>query len=82
MGVSFDCPHCVATKIPPEDPKFFTIFVPFSNPLDGGTPFSGYRSLWQRTGENLESLTLAPSVDASKTHPGGWHGHVRDGRIE
>ncbi len=32
---------------------------------------------WQRTGETFETLTLAPSVDASPA--GHWHGHVQEG---
>jgi hypothetical protein len=35
--------------------------------------------LWQRTGSTLASLTLAPSVDASRA--GHWHGFVIDGGI-
>jgi len=36
-------------------------------------------TLWQRTGETFETLTLSPSVDASKS--GHWHGHVTNGEI-
>ena len=80
MGISFDCPHCVAAKVPVD--AIFTIFVPFSNPLDGKPAFKDHRVLWQRTGDTFETLTLAPSVDASRTHPGGWHGHVQGGELK
>lgn len=35
--------------------------------------------LWQRTGDTFETMTLQPSVDASKS--GHWHGHITDGLI-
>lgn len=65
--------------------------VGFQNALDNGTPFGPDsrpdgvpipRPLWHRTGDTFDTLTLAPSIDASKTHEGGWHGHVRNGLIE
>ncbi len=34
---------------------------------------------WQRTGETFDDLTLAPSVDASKS--GHWHGHITNGNM-
>jgi hypothetical protein len=36
--------------------------------------------LWRREGDTFETLTLIPSVDASKS--GHWHGFVRNGGIE
>lgn len=35
--------------------------------------------LWTRSGEDLEHLTISPSVDASPA--GCWHGFVRGGMI-
>jgi len=35
--------------------------------------------MWQRTGDTFDTMTLSPSVDASKS--GHWHGCVRDGQI-
>lgn len=36
--------------------------------------------LWTRSGETFETLTLAPSVDASRA--GCWHGFVQNGAIQ
>ncbi len=33
--------------------------------------------LWQRTGDDFESMTLTPSIDASNS--GHWHGHITAG---
>lgn len=35
--------------------------------------------LWTRTGDTFETLTLSPSVDASRS--GCWHGFVQGGEI-
>lgn len=35
---------------------------------------------WKRSNKLLESISVAPSLDASKA--GHWHGHIRDGAIE
>lgn len=35
--------------------------------------------LWKRTGEDFETLTIEPSVDASAS--GHWHGFVRNGIV-
>ena len=40
---------------------------------------AGVLLLWKRTGENFETLTLTPSVDASAE--GHWHGFITNGNI-
>lgn len=35
--------------------------------------------IWRRTGDTFQTLTLSPSVDASRS--GHWHGHVTAGEI-
>lgn len=71
VGVLLDCP-CGACGI--------HLFVPFSNPLDGG-PQHGAQG-WQRTGETFDTLTLTPSILRSKEKGGcGWHGYIRDGSV-
>jgi hypothetical protein len=69
MGIEFDCPIC-GDKHP--------CFVPFENPLDGGSPI-GYSHHWKRVGNTFENLTLTPSIlrmDGCK-----WHGFVTKGEI-
>lgn len=36
-------------------------------------------TLWQRSGDTFETLTLTPSVDASKF--GHWHGFITNGEM-
>jgi hypothetical protein len=36
-------------------------------------------TLWQRTGDTFETITLSPSLDA--TRAGHWHGFVTNGQI-
>jgi hypothetical protein len=37
-------------------------------------------TLWQRTGDTFENMTLDPSVDASQS--GHWHGNLVNGEIK
>lgn len=36
--------------------------------------------LWQRTGDDFETMTLTPSIDASNS--GHWHGFITGGQIQ
>lgn len=69
MAVSFECPHCRECRLA----------VWFANPIDGLPPTDDATKLWQRTGETFETLTLTPSIDASKD--GHWHGFITGGDI-
>lgn len=68
QGIQFHCP-CDAGH---------DLLLWFANPLDAEvvpihvTPMAR----WQRIGDSLDSLTLAPSVNAYC-----WHGFVKDGLI-
>lgn len=73
MGVIFDCPHCDGA---------IKVGGYFANPIDGGPPAppgEEPRPRWRRTGETFETLTLTPSIDASKG--GHWHGFVTNGQV-
>lgn len=74
VGVQFDCP-CGKCGMP--------CFVPFRQPLDGGPPLWGEdRSLWNRSGDTFDTLTLTPSILRSPDKGGcGWHGFVTNGEI-
>lgn len=82
IGVKFLCPTCPQVEGAP------TLAVLFANPPDGGPAHPNDPSIvgnndgkrWQRTGDALETMTLAPSVDCSKC--GHWHGFVRNGATE
>lgn len=76
VGLSFRCP-CGAHD------EYDRVFVAFTNPIDGGAPAAAANQpTWHRTGETIETMTLAPSIQ--RTTPGGcrWHGFVRNGHAE
>lgn len=91
LGVVFDCPLCVKAGLPRQ--RSASLAIAFDKPLDGGEPEKGWtdrkgvyhpKLLWNRVGETLETLTLAPSIDASShthDHGAGWHGHVTVGQV-
>lgn len=71
LGLTCDCP-C-------GERACAQLAVAFANPLDGGPPddWHGRKTLWQRTGEDFETLTLAPSLHL----PGHWHGYIQNGMV-
>lgn len=93
MGMGFTCPHCYllfkAGKI--AWPQRLVVW--FANPIDGGPPqppepipegppeavkaAQMRNNRWQRTGEDLATISLSPSVDCE----GHWHGFVTNGEI-
>lgn len=82
LGIVFDCPKCAAAGTLATCTLWGRIHVPFANPLDG-TP-ALYPNGWQRTGENFESLTLAPSINAFEPRDdrvSHWHGFVTNGQV-
>lgn len=76
VGLSFDCPcpQCSARRGKEGEAVDFylRVFVPFSNPLDGGPPIDPKG--WHRVGETFDSLQLSPSIlDMMRCK---WHGFV------
>lgn len=75
VGVSFDCPHCGKQRLSAR----------FRQPIDPqgllqGTTWQAPSIAWDRTGEDFETLTLAPSIDfAARGH---WHGHITNGEVQ
>jgi len=75
FGLTFLCPHCLTQRLgvefdPPIDPD---------NLLGKGMLWPSERKVWQREGDTFETLTLTPSIDASKL--GHWHGWIKNGEI-
>jgi len=64
-GVAFDCPCGCDSRC----------HINFDTALDG-KPFDGGRG-WKRTGDNIETLTLQPSI--KRMDGCGWHGWIRNG---
>lgn len=77
-GVSFDCPHCRTQRLaikfsPPIDPN--GLWTKITQPTYVG------ENVWKRAGgDTFETLTISPSVDASKFN-GHWHGFITNGDI-
>ena len=69
IGVSFLCPQCLSKRLTAH----------FSNPLDPGPP-AKTEELWQRTGDNFESLTLIPLIDRAPSHK-HWQGPILKGEV-
>lgn len=84
IGVSFlcPCPEHTAQRTGDDDHDFsLRVFVPFTNPLDGGAP-PDPRTTWDREGDTFETLTLRPSILRSRDRGGcGWHGFVTSGEV-
>lgn len=67
QGIRFLCPAC----------RVGCCGANFDAPLDGGPPLP--TPTWSRTGDTFETLTLAPSIDASAA--GHWHGFITNGEV-
>ena len=93
LGVTFLCPHCLGVRLgiafanPPDGglpsaivtndgmPKSIRDHVHVARTFDVPPGF-----LWHRTGDDFATMSLTPSVDASKS--GHWHGSVTNGAIQ
>lgn len=72
LGVILTCP-CGTCDV--------ELYVPFTNPLDGGPPYEGHPT-WARSGETFDTLSLTPSILRNKAKGGcGWHGYITNGEI-
>lgn len=76
VGLSFECPHCRSCRLA------VLFHHAGRDALDDSyihahSPSTDH--IWGITGDNFESLSLSPSVDASKS--GHWHGFVTNGEI-
>ena len=69
VAVSFDCPCGCDTRC----------VIEFNNPLDGQGPHDNSRDLWDRTGDNFDTLTLTPSIQ--RMSGCRWHGFVTNGEV-
>lgn len=74
QGIIFDCPNNIGEESS-------RIMIPFKQPLDGGAPFVDRTVLWDRTGEDFETLTLAPSIQFTMPNVTAWHGFIKNGEI-
>lgn len=76
-GMTFDCPHCRATRLS----------VPFHHAgheavedaaIRAHGPMANTNYIWTLSGQNdFNTLTLTPSIDASAS--GHWHGFITNG---
>jgi Family of unknown function (DUF6527) len=84
IGFSFFCPHCLTTVL-------FVAIVPstYTNqcrilsrmyPDNEGDIITARENFaWQFNGYSFFSMTINPSIDASRA--GHWHGWIKDGEI-
>lgn len=78
IGLSFLCPHC-------HEQRLAILFDPPVNPtrvdvVYNAQAYAGDRYVWQRSGDTFDTLTLTPSIDASKF--GHWHGRITAGEVK
>lgn len=85
VGITFDCPCCVGTD------RAMRLAVHVSPPWDplhqvdawlqgnASLLYPNDRKVWGRAGDDWDSLTLTPSIDASQH--GHWHGFITNGEI-
>jgi hypothetical protein len=82
FGLTFLCPHCRTQRLgvefdPPIDPA--GLIAKF------GIQFPQANRVWKREGDTFETLTLSPSIDASRAatieFDGHWHGHITAGNV-
>lgn len=86
IGVIFDCP---VDDGPGPHREGHRVAVLFANPPDDGAPHPADPDMigdnagkrWTREGESLETLTLSPSIDCTRSDAHCWHGHVRGGMV-
>ena len=74
-ALSFLCPHC-------KEIRLVIRFKPYMDPDNWGeslVEIDPKYHVWTRTGENFETLTLSPSIDASADKH--WHGFITNGNI-
>lgn len=79
VGLTFDCPHCQKTRLAVAfhhharaalEDQYILAHSPSTQHI-WDTPLPG---------ETFETLTLRPSIDASRT--GHWHGFITDGEAK
>lgn len=78
-GISFLCPCCrtqrIAVGFAPtfDDAALVRTGVPWPHPQVKGP-------IWTRSGETFETISLFPSLDASRH--GHWHGFIEKGEVK
>lgn len=87
-GISFLCPHCLkrrlgvqfANSIGGEEKPPMTQKEKMKHIHELRTFDIGMSTVWQRTGDTFENLTLFPSIDCSNS--GHWHGWITNGEVK
>lgn len=68
VGIIFDCPCGCSIKC----------YVGLTNPLDG-KPYINQRPLWNREGEDFNTISLKPSI--RRLTGCKWHGFITNGEV-
>lgn len=87
LGITFLCPHCQVVRLgiafsnPPDGAQAHSLETTslMWHVHQARTFDVPPGCLWHRTGDDFETMSVTPSVDASKS--GHWHGHIANGEI-
>lgn len=76
VGITFNCPCCNGKT------RLGILFIEEidRDKLPNDTHWSIKGIKWHREGETFETISLTPSIDASKW--GHWHGHITNGQVQ
>lgn len=72
MGVSFDCPVCMPRH---------KLSVMFDNPVDGLPKTQEASFWWHRVGDDFNTISLSPSIDATVNTNCKFHASVINGEF-
>jgi hypothetical protein len=83
-GITFDCPCCAGTDrairlAVQVNPPFDPLHQIDEWQIDPAALYVKDRTIWSRSGDTWETMTLTPSIDASQH--GHWHGFITNGEI-
>jgi hypothetical protein len=76
VGLTFECPHCRAVRLSVSFHHRGSEAIN-DNYIHARSPMTN--NIWTIDGDDFETLTLSPSVDASAS--GHWHGFIKSGLI-
>ena len=80
IGFTFRCPCKKCEESIDKGTRLAVYVTPIDpNNLLAETTWVQPVPTWKRIGEDFETLTLEPSIDASMT--GHWHGHIINGQL-
>lgn len=79
VGMTFVCPHCSNPDV--------RLGITFKEEIDRDSlpntiHWARPEPKWHREGDDFETMTITPSIDASKYGQNHWHGFITGGEIK